>query len=168
MPTDDDQEALERAREDAREGKSPSTQAGEFVREEIDHVREGKHGAASVKQAIAIGLSKARRAGVNLAPPAKGAAKIRAQAQRDLRKGKSPQRKVSRTRSRATLRALQQESTASVSPRALSQQARGSARRRGATARHDAAEKALRAKGKSGLRAAARKAARTRQRRRAA
>jgi hypothetical protein len=168
MPTTDDQEALERAREHAREGKSPSTQAGEFVREEIDHVREGKHGAASVKQAIAIGLSKARRAGVKLSPPAKGPANICARARRDLRKGKSPQRKVSRTRSRATLRALQQESTDSVSPRALSQQARSSARRRGATARHDSAEKAVHTKGKTGPRTAARKAARTRQRRRAA
>jgi hypothetical protein len=147
MPNMDDQEALARARQDAREAKSPATQAGEFVREEIDHVREGKHGAASVKQAIAIGLSKARR---------------------DLRKGKSPHRKVSRTRSRATLRALQQQGTGSVSPRALSQQARSSARRRGATARHKAAEKTVRTKGKAGLRAAARKAARTRQRRRAA
>lgn len=165
MPNTDDQEALERAREDAREGKAPSTQAGEFVREEIDHVREGKHGAASVKQAIAIGLSKARRAGVKLPPPAKGPAKVRAQAQRDLRKGKSPHRKVSANRSRATLRALQQESTATVSPRAVSQQARSSARRRGAAARHDAAEKAVHTKGKTGLRAAARKA--TRQRRRA-
>src|SRR6204780_2857392 len=102
MPTNDDQQALERAREDAREGKSPSTQAGEFVREEIDHVREGVHGAANVKQAIAIGLSKARRAGINL-PPAKGPAKSRAQAQRDLRKGRSPHRKVSSKRSRASL-----------------------------------------------------------------
>jgi hypothetical protein len=168
MPTTDDQEASVRAREDAREGKSPSTQAGEFVREEIDHVREGKHGAANVRQAIAIGLSKARRAGVKLPPPAKGSAKIRAQAQRDSRKGKSPRRKVSRRRSQATLRALQQESTDSVSPRALSQQARSSARRRGATARRSAAEKAVHTKGTSGLRDAARKAARTRQRRRAA
>jgi hypothetical protein len=168
MPTTDDREALERAREDAREGKSPSTQAGEFVREEIDHVREGKHGTANVKQAIAIGLSKARRAGVKLPPLAKGPAKIRTQAQRDLRKGKSPNRKVSRTRSRATLRALRQESTASVSPNALSRQTRSSARRRGATARHNAAEKAVHTKGKTGLRAAARKAARTRQRRRVA
>ena len=168
MPNTDDQEALARAREDAREGKAPSTQAGEFVREEIDHVREGKHGAANVKQAIAIGLSKARRAGVKLPPPVKGPAKIRAQARRDLRKGKSPHRKVSRTRSRATLRALQQQSTASVSARALSQQARSSARRRGATARHNAAEKAVHTKGKAGLRAAARTAARTRHRRRAA
>ena len=168
MPTTDDQEALERAREDAHEGKSPSTQAGEFVREEIDHVREGVHGAANVKQAIAIGLSKARRAGINLPPPAKGPAKIRAQAQRDLRKGKSPHRKVSRKRSRATLRALQQQSSRSASPRALSEQARTSAGRRGPAARHNSAEKALHTKGKAGLRAAARKAARTRQRKRAA
>ena len=168
MPNMDDQEALARARQDAREAKSPATQAGEFVREEIDHVREGKHGAASVKQAIAIGLSKARRAGVKLPPPAKSPSKIRAQARRDLRKVKSPHRKISRTRSRATLQALQQQSTGSVSPRALSQQARSSARRRGATARHKAAEKTVRTKGKAGLRAAARRAARTRQRRRAA
>ena len=66
-----DKQTLERAHEDAREGKSPSTQAGEFVKEEMDHIREGKHGAASTKQAIAIGLSKARRAGVKLPPPKK-------------------------------------------------------------------------------------------------
>ena len=168
MSATDDQEALERAREDARQGKSPSTQAGEFVREEIDHVRDGKHGAANVKQTIAIGLSKARRAGVILPPPAKGPAKIRAQAQRDLGKGKSPHRTVSSKRSRATLRALQQQSTRSASPRALSEQARASARKRGPTARHHAAEKALHTKGRAGLRAAARKAARTRQRKRAA
>ena len=153
MPTTDDQEALERAREDAREGKSPSTQASEFVREEIDHVREGKHGAANVKQAIAIGLSKARRAGVNLPPPAKGPSAIRAQAQRDLRKGQSPHRKVSRKRSRATLRAWQQQSTRSLSRHALSQQARASARRRGVTARRNAAVQAVHTKGRAGLRA---------------
>lgn len=67
-----DQETLERAEQDKREGKSPSTQAGEFVREEIHHIREGKHGTASAKQAVAIGLSKARRAGVELPPPKKG------------------------------------------------------------------------------------------------
>jgi hypothetical protein len=84
-----DKETLERAREDAREGKSPSTQAGEFVREEMDNIREGKHGAASTKQAIAIGLSKARRAGVKLPPPGKGKAsdKTRARAERDSKKG---------------------------------------------------------------------------------
>src|SRR6202167_266162 len=149
MPTSDDQQALERAREDQREGKSPSTQAGEFVREEIDHVREGVHGAANVKQAIAIGLSKARRAGINLPPPAKGPAKIRAQAQRDLRKGRSPHRKVSRKRSRATLRALQQQSTRSASPRAFSEQARTSARRRGPAGRPNSREKAFQSERKT-------------------
>jgi hypothetical protein len=168
MPTSDDPEALERAREDARDGKSPSTQAGEFVREEIDHVREGEHGAASAQQAIAIGLAKARRAGVNLPPPTKGPASIRAQAQRDLRTGKLPHRKVSSKRSRATWRALQEQSTRSASRKALSEQARTSARRRGRTARHNSAAKAVHRKGKTGLRAAARKAARTRQRRRTA
>src|SRR5438270_7756679 len=86
-----DKETLERAREDAREGKSTSTQAGEFVREEMEHIREGKHGARSAKQAIAIGLSKARRAGVALPPPKKGTTsrRSRKQAKRDLVKGKS-------------------------------------------------------------------------------
>ena len=90
-----DKETLERAREDAREGKSPSTQAGEFVREEMDHIREGKHGAASTKQAIAIGLSKARRAGVQLPPPGKGkvSTKTRSQAERDSEKGRSHSRR---------------------------------------------------------------------------
>ena len=68
-----EQETLRRARRDKREGKAPSTQAGEFVREEIHHIREGKHGARSTKQAVAIGLSKARRAGVKLPPPPKSA-----------------------------------------------------------------------------------------------
>jgi hypothetical protein len=81
-----EQETIERAREDAREGKSPSTQAGEFVREEMEHIREGKHGARSPQQAIAIGLSKARRAGVKLPPPKRGSAKIKKQAARDLRR----------------------------------------------------------------------------------
>src|SRR6478672_9518948 len=85
-----DKETLERAHQDAREGKSPSTQAGEFVREEIHHVREGKHGAASTKQAIAIGLSKARRAGVKLQPPeGKASASTTEKAKSDYRKGQS-------------------------------------------------------------------------------
>ncbi len=86
-----DKETLERAEEDKREGKSPSTQAGEFVREEIEHVREGKHGARSTRQAIAIGLSKARRAGVQLPAPKKGKAssETRRKASRDVRRGKS-------------------------------------------------------------------------------
>ena len=86
MPED---ETIERAEEDAREGKSPSTQAGEFVREEMHHVREGKHGAQSPQQAIAIGLSKARRAGVKLAPP-KGPASARRKAEHDVEAGEHP------------------------------------------------------------------------------
>src|SRR5215467_10591874 len=97
-----DKQTLERVHEDAREGKSPSTQAGEFVKEEMDHIREGKHGARSTKQAIAIGLSKARRAGVKLGAPRKGraSARTRAHASRDLRKARS-RRKTSSKRSRA-------------------------------------------------------------------
>ncbi len=157
-----------RARKDAREGKSPTTQAGEFVREEIEHVREGKHGARSVRQAIAIALSKARRAGVKLPPPKKGktSARTRAQALRDYRKGRAARRgkvrKVSRRRSRAVLRALRRESRGTASRRALARHARRSARARGRTARHRSAMKAVRTKGTAGLRATARKAARTR------
>ena len=112
---------VERARRDARQGKSPSTQAGEFVREEMHHVREGKHGARSTKQAIAIGLSKARRAGVKLAPPKKGRARARTrkQAARDYRKGQHRHASApSSTRSRAVLRALKREQHgARVAPR---------------------------------------------------
>src|SRR6201991_2092926 len=98
---------IKAARKDKRQGKSPSTQAGEFVREEMHHVREGKHGARSTKQAIAIGLSKARRSGVKLGTPKRGASKrTREQAARDARKGRSPKRAVSQTRSRATRAAL--------------------------------------------------------------
>src|SRR5213075_1131253 len=103
-----ERETIERAREDAREGKSPSTQAGEFVREEMHHIREGKHGARSTKQAIAIGLSKARRAGVKLSPPRKGtvSAGTRRSAERAYEKGQTGSRiRPSRTRSRATLNA---------------------------------------------------------------
>src|SRR5260370_41512642 len=105
-----EQETIERAREDAAEGKSPSTQAGEFVREEIEHVREGKHGARSPKQAIAIGLSKARRAGVALPPPSssKTSADTRKKAISDSKKSQRP-RKTSTKRSRATMGALKKE-----------------------------------------------------------
>src|ERR1044071_8219989 len=114
-----EKETIEHARKDAREGKSPSTQAGEFVREEIHHVREGKHGARSTKQAIAIGLSKARRAGVRL-PAKKGtSARTRAQAKRDLAKGRHRGRKISRTRSRAVKGALRREGHIAASRRAL-------------------------------------------------
>jgi hypothetical protein len=129
----------ERARKDAREGKAPSTQAGEFVREEMDHIREGKHGARSTKQAIAIGLSKARRAGVKLAAPKKGRAsdRTRKQAKRDLQKGRSGgAKKTSARRSRATRAALKREGRGAASRRALSKQAKPAAsRRKSATAR---------------------------------
>src|ERR1043165_3705166 len=99
---------LQRAAKDKREGKAPSTQAGEFVREEIHHVREGKHGARSAKQAIAIGLSKARRAGVDLPPPKEGTTseKTRTSAKRDAKTGATGKSSVSRTRSKATSNAL--------------------------------------------------------------
>ena len=124
---------IEKARKDRRAGKAPSTQAGEFVREEFEHVREGKHGARSPQQAIAIGLSKARRAGVKLPPPKKGtsSARTRKQAQRDVMKGKSgSHRKPSARRSRATSAALKREGRGAASHRAISQQAKRAAKRR--------------------------------------
>jgi hypothetical protein len=130
-----EKETLERAEQDERQGKSPSTQAGEFVREEIHHIREGKHGARSAKQAIAIGLAKARRAGVELPPPEKGeaSAETRARARRDVKAGRRrPRQKVSRNRSRAATRKLQREGRAAASSTALARQAAGTrARRRG-------------------------------------
>jgi hypothetical protein len=160
-----EKEVVKRARKDAREGKAPTTQAGEFVREEIEHVREGKHGARSAKQAIAIGLSKARRAGVKLPAPKAGrtSSKTRSQAERDSSKGQSaPGRKPSAKRSRATSAALRREGKKAASHEALSRQAHSSAERRGSASRRTAAKKAVRTKGKTGLRSAARKAARTR------
>jgi Family of unknown function (DUF6496) len=124
---------LKRARRDRRQGKAPSTQAGEFVREEIEHVRRGKHGARSSKQAIAIGLSKARRAGVKLPPPKKGqsSARTRQRAQRDYRKGqRGRKRRPSRKRSRAVLRALKREGRRAAAPKALARQARRGRRHR--------------------------------------
>ena len=136
-----EKKTLERAEEDKEEGKAPSTQAGEFVREEIEHVREGKHGARSTKQAIAIGLSKARRAGVKLKPPKKGSKKTRKQAARDLKKGKKKSAKKSAKRSRATSRALKREGHSAASKRALSRQAHSAAKKRSAAARSRSARK---------------------------
>ena len=113
-----EQETLERAREDEREGLSPSTQAGEFVREEMEHIRDGEHGARSPEQAIAIGLSKARRAGVKLPPPKRGRARAKRQAKRDLAKGHR-RKQPSRMRSRAVRGALKRESRRSASRKAL-------------------------------------------------
>lgn len=163
-----EKQTMERARKDAREGKAPSTQAGEFVREEMDHIREGKHGAASTKQAIAIGLSKARRAGVKLAAPKKGktSAATRKKAERDLKKGQSgAKKKTSAKRSRAVKTALKRKGRSAASHSALSKQAKQSARQRGSASRKQAAKKAARTKGAAGRKRAAKKAAKTRQRR---
>ncbi len=121
-----EKKTLERAQKDKQEDKAPSTQAGEFVREEMDHIREGKHGARSTKQAIAIGLSKARRAGVDLPPPKAGSVseKTRKQAKRDTAKGAVGAGKPSAKRSAASSRALKREGHAAASKKALSQQAK--------------------------------------------
>ena len=134
-----------RAKEKLRAGKKPTTAAGEFVREEMEHIRKGKHGARSSKQAIAIGLSKARRAGVPLAPPKKGATseRTRRSAARDVRTGKGERkpRAPSRRRSAAARGALKREGRGAASKRALSAQAKSAARRRGASGRAGAARK---------------------------
>jgi len=160
-----DRKTVRRAQQDKREGKSASTQAGEFVREEIEHIREGKHGARSTKQAIAIGLSKARRAGVDLDPPKPGSTsdETRRSAQRDYEIGHDgvPNR-VSRKRSQAATKALIRESGAAVSTRALSKQATSAARKRTPAERSAAARKAVKTKGAEGRARAARKAAKTR------
>jgi hypothetical protein len=142
-----DEKTLRRVRKDKQEGKAASTQAGEFVREEMEHIREGKHGAASAKQAIAIGLSKARRAGVELPAPEKGTTseRVRQQARRELKKGQSSaQKKPSKTRSRAAKKALRKQPQAAASHRALSRQAHQAARKRTKADRSRAAKKAAR------------------------
>ena len=128
-----EKKTTERARKDKREGKAPSTQSGEYVREEIDHIRKGKHGARSTKQAIAIGLSKARRAGVDLPPPKDGKTTeaTRKKAGRDYSKGQSGgAAKPSARRSRATLKALKREGHSAASSASLSRHAKETARRR--------------------------------------
>jgi hypothetical protein len=142
-----EQETLRRAKKDKAEGKAPSTQAGEFIREEMDHIREGKHGARSTKQAIAIGLSKARRAGVKLPPPKKGKAseKTRQSAGSAYREGQSGHRpKTSAKRSRATTQALKREGHSAASKGALSRQAKEQAHQRTAAQRSETGKKAAR------------------------
>ena len=173
---------IERAKRDKRAGKSASTQAGEFVREEMHHIREGKHGARSAKQAIAIGLSKARRAGVDLPPPKKGqtSERTRKSAERAYARGhgEPPKRTPSAKRSRAIHRALEREGKSAASPAALAKQAHAAAgqrtaaersaaarkgvRTKGPAERHAAAMKAVQTKGHAGLSRAAKKAVRTR------
>ena len=142
-----EKQTIKRARRAKREGKAPSTQAGEFVREEIEHIREGKHGARSTKQAIAIGLSKARRAGVELPPSENASEDTKEQAKRDLRKAKSG-KKPSATRSRATRKALKKEGRSAASKLALSRQARKAAKTRSAASRSRSAKKAAKTRKK--------------------
>jgi hypothetical protein len=159
-----DRSIAERAKRDLRRGKSPSTAAGEFVHEEIEHVRRGKHGARSPQQAIAIGLSKARRAGVPLRPPKKGKAKesTRTSARRTHKKGqRGEDRKPSPRASRARKNVLKRESHRSASRGALASQTRRAARGPTSASKRAAAKKAVATKGKAGRQAAARKAART-------
>jgi hypothetical protein len=159
---------IERAREDKRQGKAASTQAGEFVREEMEHIREGKHGARSTKQAIAIGLSKARRAGVDLPPPKEGATseKTRRSAERAYEQGQEGDSHTSKTRSRATMKALKRESGEAASTRSLSKQTKQQAAKRTAKQRSAIARKAAKTRlahqSPKQRKAAARKAARTR------
>src|SRR5438034_11463743 len=140
-----EEEAIERAREDEHEGKAPGTHAGESVCEEMEHIREGEQGARSPEQAIAIGLSEARRAGVKLPPPKRGKQRTKRQAKRDLTKGRTGRRKKpSRKRSRATKRALKRESHRSASKQALSRHAKRVAGQRSPRSRSAAAKKAAR------------------------
>jgi hypothetical protein len=165
MPDREERATARRAKSELRHGRTPSTAAGEFVRQEIEHVRHGKHGARSTKQAIAIGLSKARRAGVPLKPRGMTGERKRA-AKRDVATGQHLRkpRRPSKTRARATSRALRREPRSAASHRALSRQAHATAKRRGHAERVASARKAVRTKGPVERRAAARKAARTRAR----
>lgn len=158
-----DKKTIAQAQRDKQEGKSPSTQAGEFVRAEIDKIRKGQHGARNTKQAIAIGLSEARRAGVDLKAPKKGTVseKTRENAKRESEKGRKHE-PVSPTRSRARVKALKKESGEAASHKALSQQARSAAGRRSAADRSASARQAAKTKGPAERSAAAKKAARTR------
>jgi hypothetical protein len=132
----------ERAKKDLREGKAPSTAAGEFVREEIEHVREGKHGARSPQQAIAIGLSKARRAGIPLEPPKSGSKTVRKRAEREYEEGQEhPGRKPSARRSHSRETALKREPKSTVSHEALSRQAKRAATKRSAASRSASARR---------------------------
>jgi hypothetical protein len=167
MPT---QRTIEKARRDKRQGKSASTQAGEFIREEIHKIRRGQHGARSPQQAIAIGLSEARRAGVDLPPPKPGKTKrtTRKSAKYAYDVGQHKRKPRRRPRvSRAVSAVLKREPRSTASHRALSRQAKRAASRRSAADRSRAATKAARTKGAAGRSAAAKKAARTRARRRA-
>jgi len=158
-----EKKTIEKAKKDKKEGKSASTQAGEFVHQEIEHIKQGKHGARSTKQAIAIGLSEARRAGVKV-PASKTASKeTRSKAEHDNAAGAKGAKKVSPTRSKATSDALKKEGHSAASTKALSTQAKSAAANRTAADRSASARKAAKTKGPEERSAAARKAARTRE-----
>ena len=162
-----EKKTVEKARKAKRAGKAPTTQAGEFVREEIHKIRRGEHGAKSPEQAIAIGLSKARRAGVPLTPPKKGKAKERTRRSAQYAYAVGQHKRKARRRpriSRAVSKVLKREPHSTVSRKALSRHAARAASRRTATERSAAARKAARTKGSAGRSAAAQKAARTRAR----
>jgi hypothetical protein len=161
-----DKRTIEKAREDKREGKSAMTQAGEFVKEQIDKIRRGVHGARSTRQAIAIGLSEARRSGVDLPPPRKGKRSTRKSAKYAYEVGQGKRKPRRRPRvSRAVSSVLKREPRSAASRKALSRRARSAAKRRSASQRSTAARKAARTKGATVRSAAAKKAARTRARR---
>lgn len=160
-----DKKTIEKAKRDRREGKSASTQAGEFVRAEIEKIRHGEHGARSPQQAIAIGLSEARRAGVPLPPPKKGQTKKRARksATYAYEAGQHKRKTTRRPKvSRAVSNVLKHEPKGTVSHKALSRQSKQASARRSAASRSEAARKGARTKGAAGRSAAAKKAARTR------
>lgn len=148
-----EKKTIRKAQKAKRQGKSPSTQAGAFVEEEMHHIREGKHGAKNTKQAIAIGLSKARQSGVDIPSP---------EGKKEGHHGRIAKKKTSTTRSRAGERRLKKEPREAASHKAISLEARRAAKKRGSKDRHAAAMKAVRTKGKTGLKKAARKAAHTR------
>ena len=167
MPEEKTRRAVER---DKREGKSASTQAGEFVREEIEHVREGKHGVQNTQQAIAIGLSKARRAGIDVEPGDNASPAVKKKARKDIAKGRKKTAAAKRPAAKRSAGAKEALKTASkktakkaVSRTALSKQARKAASKRTAADRSAAAKKAARTKGPAKRSAAAKKAARTRE-----
>jgi hypothetical protein len=163
-----DKTTIRKARADKRAGKSASTQAGEFVHDEIKKIRRGKQGARSAKQAIAIGLSEARRSGVDLPAPKKGQAstRTRAKAAYDQEVGQHKRTPKRRPRvAKAVTERLKKEPRSTVSRRSLSSQAKKAAAGRTATSRSTAARKAAKTKGAAGRSAAAKKGARTRARR---
>lgn len=141
-----DKSTIKKAKEDKAEGKSASTQAGEFVHDEIEKVRKGKHGVRSAKQAIAIGLSEARRAGVKVSPPKKGSAALKKKVKQEEKNAGKP---VSKKRSRARIKALKKEPTNTVSKKALSKQTKSAAKQRTASSRSKAAKKGAKTKKKN-------------------